>query len=96
MKVDVTQTVAFAGKGEHGIGSGFDAAADHASEVDAKEWEGWIGHGVDQVTAEMTRFGAEFVVFAPERHDADLAALTGEFADPVAVQSGGVDEPLTP
>ena len=47
--VDLGFAVAFAGEGEDGIRAGFDAAVDEAGEVNAKEGERGVGHGVDEV-----------------------------------------------
>lgn len=58
--VDVGFAVAFAGEGEDGIWSGFDAAVDEAGEVHAKEGKGGVGDGVDEVADEVEGSGASW------------------------------------
>ena len=41
----------FVRKGEHGIGATFDAAVDHACEMDAEKRKTRVGHRIDQAVA---------------------------------------------
>lgn len=89
---DVGFGVSFAGEGEHGIGAGFDATVDEASEVDAEEGEGGVGDRVNEVPNEVLGFGGEFVVFAAEGNDAGFWFFACEASDSVGVEAGAVDE----
>lgn len=89
---DVGPAVSFAGEGEDGVGSGFDAAVDEASEVNTEEGEGGVGDGVDEVVDEVLAGGFEEIVFAAEGDDAGVTALAGEGGDAVAVEAGAVNE----
>lgn len=90
--VDVGFAVAFAGEGEDGIRTGFDAAVDEAGEVDAEEGEGWVGDGIDEVADQVADFGGEFEIFASEGDDVDVILGASKLSDPVAEESGAVEE----
>ena len=64
--------VALARVGEHGIGTGLDAAFGHAREVNPQERKSRIGHGVDQVSHQELPLRRDLVVFAAKRNDAVL------------------------
>ncbi|MEN9468683.1 MAG: hypothetical protein RL630_416 [Verrucomicrobiota bacterium] len=89
---DVVFAIAFAGKGEDGVGTGFDAAVDEAGEVDAEEGEGGVGHGVDEVANEMAGYVSEFEIFAAERDDADVILGASKLSDAIAEEAGAVDK----
>ena len=90
--MDIGFSVAFAGEGEDGVRTGFDAAVDEAGEVDAKEGKGGVGHGVDEVADEVARFGGELVILATEGNDPDVVSRVGERGDAVAKKAGAIDE----
>jgi len=91
-RMDVGFAVAFAGERKNGIWAGFDSAVDEAGEVDAEEGEGGVGHGVDEVTDEVARFGGEFEILSTERDDADIVFGSSEGGDAVTEKTGAVDE----
>ena len=85
--VEVGLLVPFASEGEHGVGTALDAAVDHAGEVHAQEGKVGVGHGVDQVLAEMMRLGLELEIFAAKRHDLGGRLFAAHRGDPVAMQA---------
>jgi hypothetical protein len=91
-RMDVGFAITFTGEGEDGVWPSLDAAVDEAGEVDAEEGEGGVGHGVDEVTDEVARFGGEFEILSTERDDADIVFRAGESGDAVTEKTGAVDE----
>src|SRR4051794_35959043 len=63
-QIDVELRITFASECQHGIWSAFDSAVNQPREMHAEEWELRIGHGVNQIAAEMLPFRLEFKVFA--------------------------------
>jgi hypothetical protein len=91
-RMDVGFAITFTGEREDCVRPGFDAAVDEAGEVDAKEGECRVGHGVDEVADEAARFGGEFKILASERDDADVVFGSSEGGDAVTEKTGAVDE----
>ena len=90
--VDVGFAVAFPRESKDGVRAGFDPAVNKSREMDAEEREGGVGHGVDEVADEVTRFGCELEIFAAEGDDADVVFCASEIGDAVAEEAGAVDE----
>src|ERR1700756_5724448 len=67
---EVSVPVAFACKGQDGVGTSFDSAVNQASEVHAEEWKFGIWNRVDQVANKVRALGLQFVIFAAKRNDA--------------------------
>lgn len=65
-EAEIGLAIGFAGEGEDGVGTAFDAPLDHPGEMDAEERKGGVGDGVDEMSDQAAGFGPN-VVFAPER-----------------------------
>jgi hypothetical protein len=87
LQVEVEFAVAFPREGEDGVGAAFDAAVDHAGEVDAEEGKTRVGDGVDEVVAEVMGVGGEFEVFAFEGDDAAHGRKTSGLGDAVGLET---------
>lgn len=92
--VDLSPGIAMATEGENGVGSGFDAAGDHAGKMDAEEREGGVWDGVNEIPAEGPSLGSESVVFAAERDDLKIGLEAAHSGDAIGLESAAVDESL--
>ena len=68
--MDMRFAIAFAGKGEYGVGPGLDTAADQTRKVYAKKGEFRIRNRLNQVINQMLRTGFELKILATKGDDA--------------------------
>jgi len=92
LQVDVEFAIAFPREGEDGVRAAFNAAVDHAGEMDAEEGEARIGDGVDEVVAEVMGVWGEFEVFAFEGDDVTRGSEASGFGDAVGLETRAGDE----
>lgn len=93
-KIDFGPAVSFARESEHGIWSGFDAAANEAGKMHAKEGKFGVGYGIDEVADEELAVGTDLVVFAAERNDFGRRFAARGAHDAVGIQPGATDDEL--
>src|SRR6202022_3699381 len=75
----ITSTVAFAVEGQDSVRPQPDLPApDPARRVHAQEGEGWVGHGVDQVPAEVAGTRPQLPVVASKGPYAGFSGTAGE------------------
>src|SRR5262249_5120808 len=59
-EIEISLAITFAGKGEHSVGAGFDAAVNQTREVDAQKRKLRIGHRVNQMPHQTLARGLDF------------------------------------
>ena len=91
-QVELGLAVGFTAQGEHGVGSAFDAALDHAGEMDSEKGKGRIGYRIDEIANEAAGMGFENVVFASEGCDAQGQVRVGLPGETVGVEPAARDK----